>query len=540
MKKPFSGSRYAILSIFIIGLFVLSACAPLSAAAQIGRTLLESSSSTNEPGSVIVEEQPSAQVINQLEFVSETTLQQIYANVNPSVVNIQVLSHVSTSELPFSMPNSNNPLTQSLGSGFVWDKDGHIVTNNHVVEGATEIEVTFWDDRIYPAELVGADPDSDLAVIKINAPESELVPVVMADSDLVLVGDDAIAIGNPYGLEGTMTVGIISAVGRSLSVDNGSLDGNYSIPDIIQTDAAINPGNSGGVLLNSFGQVVGVTTAITSSSNSNSGIGYAVPANIVTNVVPVLIEKGSYAHSWLGISGATLQADIAEAMGLDRETRGILVNTIVPNGPADQGGLRGSDTTFTYKETQISIGGDVITAINDEAITAFDDLVSYLARETQPGQTVTLKIIRDGKSQTLNITLGTRPTTIMQNNPVAENETQSLNPAYLGISGGTLIPEVAEAMGLQTNQNGVLVVEIASDSPAEEAGLIGSSKVATIRNQEIKIGGDIITAIDDETIDSIQTLRSVLNNYQPGDEITLTIMRESKTIKIDLTLAEKP
>ncbi len=549
MKNTKTGSKYLILSIFIITVFALSACAPLSAVAQIGEAIINSSSSDNSTNAAVpttVEQQPVVQVENKLEFVSETTLQEIYSNVNPSVVNIQVITQVASSELPFSMQNSGEQLTSALGSGFVWDKEGHIVTNNHVVENATEIEVTFSDDRTYSAVLVGADPDSDLAVIQVDAPESELTPVTMADSDLVLVGDDAIAIGNPYGLEGTMTVGIISAVGRSLSVDNGSLDGNYSIPDIIQTDAAINPGNSGGVLLNSFGQVVGVTTAITSSSNSNSGIGYAVPANIVTNVVPVLIETGTYEHAWLGISGTTLQADIAEAMNLDRETRGILVNTIVPSGPADTAGLQGSNSTFTYKGSQISIGGDVITAINDEPITSFDDLVSYLARATQPGQEVTLDIIRNGKNQTLSVTLGSRPTTTTTEPQTVVEQGQepeqqpATNQAYLGISGGTLIPEVAEVMGLDTNQSGVLVVDIAQNSPAEEAGLLGSNDVATIRNQEIQIGGDVIIALDNQKIDSIQTLRSTLSNYQPGDQISLTIIRDTEIIQVELTLAEKP
>jgi S1-C subfamily serine protease len=472
--------------------------------------------------------------------VGENSLQQLYVDVNPSVVNIQV-SKTGGVDLPFELPQSNNqqpPIQQALGSGFVWDKEGRIVTNNHVVENATEIEVIFETGRIYTAELVGADPASDLAVIKIDAPSSELIPVTVADSDTVQVGDTAVAIGNPFGLDGTMTVGIISALGRSLPVQSFDTNGTYSIPDIIQTDAAINPGNSGGVLLNELGQVIGVTTAITSDSNSNAGIGYAVPSNIVRNVVPVLISDGTYQHAWLGISGGTLQADIAEAMGLDRETQGILVNTIVPDGPADVGGLRGSDTTYEYKGVQISIGGDIITAIDGLKVTSFDDLVSYLARETQPGQEITLDILRDGKAQQLTVTLGARPTVTQQ--PQAAVEEPTAGQVYLGIMGGTLVEEVANAMDLDSDQQGVLIVEIAKGSPAEEAGLIGSTKPLTIRGQEILIGGDVITAVDDTEIDGIETLRQTLQNYEPGDVVTLTIIRNQKTTTVEVTLSSHP
>jgi S1-C subfamily serine protease len=360
----------------------------------------------------------------------------------------------------------------------------------------------------------------------------------VADSDTVQVGDTAVAIGNPFGLDGTMTVGIISALGRSLPVQSFDTNGTYSIPDIIQTDAAINPGNSGGVLLNELGQVIGVTTAITSDSNSNAGIGYAVPSNIVRNVVPVLISDGTYQHAWLGISGGTLQADIAEAMGLDRETQGILVNTIVPDGPADVGGLRGSDTTYEYKGVQISIGGDIITAIDGLKVTSFDDLVSYLARETQPGQEITLDILRDGKAQQLTVTLGARPTVTQQ--PQAAVEEPTAGQVYLGIMGGTLVEEVANAMDLDSDQQGVLIVEIAKGSPAEEAGLIGSTKPLTIRGQEILIGGDVITAVDDTEIDGIETLRQTLQNYEPGDVVTLTIIRNQKTTTVEVTLSSHP
>ncbi len=538
MQTQTSRSKILIVSIIIVSALVLGACAPLSAVARItGAFANDNRETISQPVAVT---QPTPAVEAAPRFVTDTSLQQVYLHVNPSVVNIQVSKRGGT-ELPFAFPDSNNqtpPVQQALGSGFVWDTEGHIVTNNHVIDGASEIEVVFETGRIFPATLVGADPASDLAVIKIDAPVNELNPVTIADSAEVMVGDTAIAIGNPFGLDGTMTVGIISALGRSLPVQSLDMNGTYSIPDVIQTDAAINPGNSGGVLLNEFGEVIGVTTAITSDSRSNAGIGYAVPANIVRNVVPALISDGSYQHAWLGISGGTLQADIAEAMDVDRETHGILVNTIVPDGPADQAGLRGSDTTYNYEGTQISIGGDIITAIDNLPVTSFEDLVSYLARETRPGQEITLDILRDGKSMQLTATLGARPSVTQQ--PQAAVEAPSANQAYLGIMGGSLVPEAAQAMDLDRDQQGVLVVEIAKDSPAEEAGLIGSTKPLTVRGQEIMIGGDVITAVDDTAIDGIETLRQTLQNYEPGDTITLTIIRDQESMSLAVTLSSHP
>jgi 2-alkenal reductase len=539
MKKQTFRSKFLILSLILMSALVFSACAPLNAAARITKSFLNDRPNIQAP-SVEAPVQVTPYVEPAPRPIAENSLQQLYMDVNPSVVNIQV-SKTGGVELPFALPESNNqqpPLQQSLGSGFVWDTEGHIVTNNHVIENAAEIEVVFETGRIFQAELVGADPASDLAVIKIDAPVSELNPVTIADSSQVMVGDPAIAIGNPFGLDGTMTTGIISALGRSLPVQSLDMSGTYSIPDVIQTDAAINPGNSGGVLLNQYGEVIGVTTAITSDSRSNAGIGYAVPANIVSNVVPALISEGSYQHAWLGISGGTLQADIAEAMDLDRETQGILVNTIVPDGPADQAGLRGSDTTYDYEGMQISIGGDIITAIDELPVTSFDDLVSYLARETRPGQEISLDILRDGKAMQLTATLGARPAVNQQ--PQAAFEAPSADQAYLGIMGGSLAAEAAAAMDLDPDQEGVLVVEIAKDSPAEEAGLIGSTKPLTIRGQEIMIGGDVITAVDDTAIDGIETLRQALQKYEPGDEITLTIIRDQETMQVEVTLSSHP
>jgi S1-C subfamily serine protease len=546
MRNKLSNKKYLFPILILIFSMSLSACAPLSELADLSIfEKLGELTSTEAAAEPVAQQQvldsPSAnEPISAA--ASDGTLRGIYEAVNPSVVNIQVVTTVSgISNMPFDLPNPEDenefPQQSGLGSGFVWDDQGHIITNNHVVEDASMIRVLFSDGREYQAELVGADADSDLAVIKIDAPVSELFPVTVADSSTVKVGDLAIAIGNPFGLQGTMTVGIVSALGRTLSTQNGGLSGNYTIPDIIQTDAAINPGNSGGVLLNGNGEVIGVTTAIQSTAGSNAGIGFVVPSHIVMLVVPQLIENGVYQHSWLGLSGATLQADIAEAMDLDREQRGILIANTTPNSPADEAGLRGSDNQFEYLGSQVLIGGDIITAINDEPTPNFEALVSYLARATEPGQVVKLTILRDGQSQTVDVTLGVRPGKTTVQTP---SSAFSSGQAYLGVTGGSLVAEIAEQMDLDQDQKGVLVVEVQAGSPADEAGIRASERIFELDGQEIKIGGDVITAIDNTRLDGIQALRLELSKYKPGDLVTLSILREGRALQIEVTLGERP
>ena len=337
----------------------------------------------------------------------------LYARVNPSVVNIHVVETAPVSQDNSSgMPGGSN-VRQGEGSGFIWDTQGHIVTNNHVVSGATDIEVVFSDGTMLPAKVVGADPYSDLAVIKVDAPASLLKPVTVADSRQVKVGQLAVAIGNPYGLSGTMTTGIVSAVGRSISSDTASstfgTGPTYSIPDIIQTDAAINPGNSGGVLVDAQGQLIGVTAAIESSTNSNSGVGFAIPSAIVQKVVPALIKDGKYQHPYLGISGMSLTADLAEAMNLKAEQRGALVAEVVANGPAARAGILASTKDVSINGQPAQVGGDVIVSIDSQPIQGMDDLIAYLESSTSAGQKVSLGVLRDGKEVQVEVTLGVRP-----------------------------------------------------------------------------------------------------------------------------------
>ena len=329
----------------------------------------------------------------------ETTLESIYSRVNPSVVSIMVI-------LP---TNLLNPGGGALGSGFIWDTEGDIVTNNHVIDGATRITVTFYDGTIVDANLVGADADSDLAVIKVNPSGIQLQPVNLADSATVQVGQLAVAIGNPYGLKNTMTVGFISAIGRLLPANENTVGTSYSIPDIIQTDTPINPGNSGGVLLDDTGAVIGVTQSIATTSGSSSGVGFAIPSAIVKQVVPDLINTGHHDHPYLGVTLTTLNPDIAGTMNLTPNQHGALVIDVTAGSPADIAGLQAGITEVTVNGQQITVGGDVIIAYNDQTVKSSDDLITFLARSGSVGQTVTLNVLRNGKQIQLKVTLGARP-----------------------------------------------------------------------------------------------------------------------------------
>jgi S1-C subfamily serine protease len=400
------------------------------------------------------------------------------------------------------------------------------VTNNHVVSGADKIEVTFSDGTTVPATLVGADPDSDLAVVQVDVASSQLQPVKLADSSAIKVGQLAIAIGNPFGLEGTMTTGIISALGRSLPADETAAQ-SYTIPDIIQTDAPINPGNSGGVLVDAQGNVLGVTSAIESPVRASAGVGFAIPSTIVNNVIPALIKDGKYVHTWLGISGTSLVPELATAMNLDASQRGALVEQVTANSPAEKAGLRGSDRQVTIEGKTATVGGDVITAIDNQSVVGMDDLIAYLARSTKVDQKVTLSILRDGKQQTLDVTLAARPTA--EERGSANTVTRGIT---LGIQGTTVDETIAKEMNLPNGQSGVLVTQVESGSLAETAGLRAGTKSATINGQQIKIGGDIITGINGQPIASVQELKAALSQLTTDQELGITILRDGVEVQI--------
>lgn len=340
----------------------------------------------------------------------ERLVANIYERVAPSVVHIRVVQRVSGFERPrLEIPGwpeaPEDFYRRGEGSGFVWDEAGHIVTNYHVVQDAEEVEVTFLDDTTLPAEVVGSDPDSDLAVLRIERAAERLRPVRRGDSDAVFVGQRAIAIGNPFGQEWTLTTGVVSAIGRTLPSGTSA----FSIPEMIQTDAAINPGNSGGPLLDRDGQVIGVNTLILSESRASAGVGFAIPVAIVEQVVPVLIEEGSYAYAWLGIVGRDLDREAALAMELPASQRGALVIEVVEDSPAAEAGLQGSDRQIDSNGVELPIGGDVILAIDNQRVRTMDDLIVYLVEETRPGEVVLLTVLRDGEETDLEVTLGRRP-----------------------------------------------------------------------------------------------------------------------------------
>jgi len=468
----------------------------------------------------------------------QSRLEQVYEKVNPSVVHIRVTKVEPTGAL-----FGEEPLVHGSGSGFVWDEAGHIVTNNHVVEGATRVRVIFYDGTEVPGNVVGTDPDSDLAVIQVKVKRSLLHPVTLTDSTKVKVGQIAIAIGNPFGLQGTMTVGVVSALGRTLPAEHESaLGGHYLIPDIIQTDAAINPGNSGGVLVDIEGRVMGVTSAIVSPIRASAGIGFAIPSIIVKKVVPQLIEKGYAEHPWIGIKGTTLQPVIAKAMGLDEQQRGALVVQVIPDSPADKAGLRGCDRRARVEvdgeEVEVPIGGDIIVAVDKHPIRSFDDLVTYLARYTQVGQTITLTVLRDGKEVDVPLTLAARARA-HQESPTTHRPHQA-GQAWLGIWGISMSPEIARAMGLPEEQKGVLVEQVFANSPADKAGLRGGYKPILINGQQVLVGGDVIIALDDQQVDTMKTLQNLLAQHAPGDTVTLTVLRDGETVKIEVTLGTRP
>lgn len=346
----------------------------------------------------------------------ENALGSIYEASVPSVVRINITQFADgpnneggliPEDSPFNFPNPDGfsfP-RQGQGSGFVWDTEGHIVTNFHVVEGAEKIEVLFENGVNVEAEVVGTDPDSDLAVIKIDLPADELIPLPIGDSTTLNVGQLTVAIGAPFGQDFTMTSGIVSAIGRTIRSGNTP----FSIPAAIQTDASINPGNSGGPLLNRQGEVIGINTQILSRSGSNSGVGFAVPIDIAKRVVPSLIADQGYDYAWLGISGNTISAEVAELMNLPADTKGALIIGLAEDGPAEDAGLIGSEETDTVEGLPYRYGGDIITAINGEGIEGINDVIRYLVDETRPGDQITVDVIRDGETVQIDVTLGSRP-----------------------------------------------------------------------------------------------------------------------------------
>jgi S1-C subfamily serine protease len=324
----------------------------------------------------------------------------IYQQVSPSVVAINVIARQSGGVF-----GQSGEIAAS-GSGFVIDKQGDIVTNNHVVDGATSIEVNFLDGTIVRGQIVGVDPDSDLAVIKVDLPQDQLQPVSFGDSDALEIGQTVLAIGSPFNERWTLTSGIISALDRTIQGLT-----QFSVGGVIQTDAAINPGNSGGPLLNMDGQVIGVNSQIMSSAQSSSGVGFAIPSNLVKQVAQTLIDNGNIQYSYLGITGGDVNLSIIEGFKLANNQRGVVVADVANGGPAADAGLESAgQPTNANDPTAAPSSVDIITAIDGHQLTGIADLISYLAKSTKPGQTVTLDVLRNGTdSLQLKAKLTARP-----------------------------------------------------------------------------------------------------------------------------------
>ena len=527
---------------------------------------------------------------NAISDATSLTPTELFSRVQDSVVQVTTTNR-----------DMGGPINSGLGSGFIYDKNGHIITNYHVVALAarsglssdntsplsndTDIIVTFHDRSAYSARVVGSDPFSDIAILQIeNISESKLIPLSFGNSSQVQIGEQVSAIGNPFGLSGTLTVGVVSGLGRlipSLASEEGpnfprdnqegkeqqqpglppipppfddqfpdipnfpfelppltpdqqqESSGAFSIPDIIQTDAAINPGNSGGPLLNMRGQVIGMNTAIFSATGVYAGVGFAIPSDTITKVVPSLLATGSYQHPWLGLIGIDITPDIAAALGLGLdEAKGFLVLSVNEGSPADKAGIRGGDRVTNVNGREIRLGGDIVLKIDDQEVRKIEDILTYLERYRHVGDTVQLTIIRDGKPQNTNIILTARPenTQIQQ-----QQQGEGGQRPTLGVSGINITPEIANAMNL-TNATGFLVVDIIAGGPADKAGLRGGYVISSINRTEIELGGDTILKIDNKTVNSIDEILSYLDTKKVGDTVRLMILRGGEVESIPVQL----
>jgi len=420
-----------------------------------------------------------------------------------------------------------------LGSGFVYDTNGHIITNNHVTSGGKDLHITFSDGTIYTGKVIGSDPHSDLAIILVDdVPKEKLFPLTLGNSSNLIVGETVAAVGNPFGLSGSLTEGIVSGLGRMLPSTPENIFGSdttvatFSIPDIIQTDAAINPGNSGGPLLNLNGEVIGINSAIFSNTGVYAGVGFAIPSNTLKKVIPELMKNGSYPHPWLGITGVDVTPDIANKMNLT-EARGFLVIDVNSNGPADKAGIRGGDKIDTIDGREVELGGDIIIAIDGNPVRKIDDILSYLEREKTVGDAISLTVIRDGIVEEKNTTLQARPD--------SKTLISSSQHPSLGITGIDVTPDIANMMNL-TEAHGFLVIDVNSNGPADKAGIRGGYVVEIINNTQYRLGGDVIVGIDNQTVNSVSDITDYLKNKQEGDIVNLEILRDNKMINVPVTL----
>ncbi|HEX5904858.1 MAG TPA: trypsin-like peptidase domain-containing protein [Candidatus Nitrosocosmicus sp.] len=465
------------------------------------------------------------------------SLPDLFAKVEKSVVQITEPGSLQSAEA--------NP--SRLGSGFVYDNLGHIVTNFHVVDGSMNDKayITFLDGVSYEGEIIGTDPYSDLAVVKlINVDtnvSSKLVPLALGNSSTVKIGEKVVAVGNPFGLSGSLSEGIISGLGRLMPVGEQNelppgdpreqlaqnASPSFSIPDIIQTDAAINPGNSGGPLIDMNGRVIGINTAIFSNTGVYSGIGFAIPSNFLSKIIPELIQKGSYQHPYIGINGFDITPEIANLVNLP-EAVGFLVVNVTDGSPASRSGIVGGNQTVQVNGIPLKIGGDIITHIDDKSVRKVDDILSYLENHKEIGDNVNLTVLRGPNltEKVISMNLTARPS----------HESDLNNPA-LGILGLDLSPQIANLLNL-TQLDGFLITSIIENSSASKANLKGGYIVNDVNGTLVELGGDIITKIDNHVIKSQNDLREYLKTKKIGDTLIITVLRNGEYKTIPLTLEQ--
>ncbi|WP_458721243.1 trypsin-like peptidase domain-containing protein [Candidatus Nitrosocosmicus sp. R] len=463
------------------------------------------------------------------------SLPDLFDRVEKSVVQITEPGNTQATE-----PNQSR-----LGSGFVYDKLGHIVTNFHVVDGSknNKVYVTFLDGVSYEGDIIGTDPYSDLAVLKLSEVDknisSKLVPLELGNSSTIRIGQKVVAVGNPFGLSGSLSEGIISGLGRLMPAGyNGGSPQNpfdkpqimksvpsFSIPDIIQTDAAINPGNSGGPLIDMNANVIGINTAIFSNTGVYSGIGFAIPSNFLTKIVPLLIKNGEYDHPYIGVNGFDITPEIAKLLNLP-EAVGFLVINVTDDSPAKLAGLLGGNKSMVINGLPIELGGDIVTEIDGKSVRKVDDILSYLENYKRIGDNVTLTVLRgpDLVKQVLTIPLTARPSL----------ETNLTHPS-LGVIGLDVTPEIAKLMNI-SRDNGFLITSIIGNSSASKANLRGSYVVTEVNGTVLELGGDIIVKMDNVEVKNQMDIKNYLKTKNIGDSIVITLLRDEHYLTKSLVL----
>ena len=521
--------RFYLPFIAIVLIFLLVLCSfELGAQAQL-----------ESPNSFIVpsEEDQNSSILTYQNL--EHNLSTLFNDVDQSVVQISDAAATS--------------FESRQGSGFIYDNQGHIVTNYHVITDPLESQektltdrdfhITFLDGMTYIGRVVGADPYSELAVMKVeNVTGKSFIPLPLGNSSQLGIGQPVLAVGNPFGLSGSMSEGIVSGFGRILpsSAPQGDLllrrqnTPPFVIPNSIQTDAAINPGNSGGPLLNTAGEVIGMNTI----TGGYPGVGSAIPSDIIRKVVPELISTRVYRHPYIGIAGVDMSPEIADEIGMN-DSRGFLVTEITSGSPAERFGIRGGGTLREINGRQIELGGDVIVAVDNVTVRKIEDLLSYLQSAKSVGENVILSVLRDGKTQEIDMTVAARPT---ERQLETEQNQQQQHPT-LGINSINMTEQIAERMnltGLQQPSNnkqddeaeGALVVDVFADGPAERAGIRGGFIVADINGTPVEIGGDVIVRIDDTMILNVDALNESINDKNIGDTIQVTVMRNAQPLRM--------